>query len=71
MLSPRLFNVFTDRIMRVVKDIGYSSSPPCTVQILLLADDIVVCIQRRRKIWKDLAEMKEVMEKCMGNENVK
>ena len=52
MLSPRLFNVFTDRIRREVKDIGYSSLPPCTVQILLFADDIVVCAEKKEDMGR-------------------
>ena len=65
-LSPWLFNVFMNRIMREVKDRLQgvcSSPPPCTVQILLFANDIVVCTEKEEDVERNLAEMKVVMEK--------
>ena len=66
MLSPWLYNVFIDRIKREVKDRLQgvcNSPPPCTVQILLFADDIVVCTEKKEDVERNLAEMKVVMEK--------
>ena len=66
MLSPWLYNVFMDRIMREVKDRLQgvcSSPPPCTVQILFFADDIVLCTEKKEDTGRNLAEMKVVMEK--------
>ena len=75
-----LMRVFMNRIMREVKDSTIqgvcSSPPPCTVQILLFADDIVVCTEKKEDMERNLAEMKVVMEKwgmkmhCMGETKV-
>ena len=58
-LSPWLFNVFMDRIMREVKDRlqGGVHLIATTVQILLFADDIVVCTEKKEDMERNLAEM--------------
>ena len=64
-LSPWLFNVFTDRIMREAKE-GIQEGvqlTATTVQLLLFADDMVVCTEKKEDVERNLAEMKVVMEK--------
>ena len=46
-----------------------SSPPPCTVQILLFADDIVVCTEKKEDMERNLAEMQVHGTGEMGNEN--
>ena len=50
-LSPWLFNVFMDRIMREVKERlqGGVQLTTTLVQMLLIADDIIVCTKRSKK----------------------
>ena len=54
-LSPWLFNVFMDRIMREVKERLQDGVQLTTtlVQMLLFADDIIVVLKRRR-IWREI-----------------
>ena len=65
MLSPWLFNVFINRVMRKVKDRlqGGVQLTATTVQVLLIADDIVVCTGKKENMERNLAEMKVVREK--------
>ena len=58
-LSPWLFNVFMDRVMREVKD---RLQGVTTVQVLLFADDIVVCTENE-DMDINLVELKVVVEK--------
>ena len=64
-LSPWLFNVFMDRIMREVKDRlqGGVHLTATTVKILLFADDIVVCTEKKEDMERNLGEMNVVMKK--------
>ena len=64
-LLPWVFNVCMDRIMGEVKDRlqGGVQLTATTVQVLLFADDIVVCTGKREDMERNLAEMKVVMEK--------
>ena len=64
-LSPWLFNVFMDRIMREVKERlqGGVQLTTTLVQMLLFADDIIVCTEKKEDMERNLAEMKVVMEK--------
>ena len=64
-LSPWLFNVFMDRIMREVKDRlqGGVQLTTTLVQMLLFADDIIVCTEKKEDMERNLAEMRVVMEK--------
>ena len=57
--------VFMDRIMREMKDRlqGGVQLTATTVQLLLFADDIVVCTGEKEDMERNLAEMKVVMEK--------
>ena len=64
-LLPWLFNVFMDRIMTEVKErlqvcVHLTAT---TVKIILFADDIVVCIEMKKDIERNLEEMNVVMEK--------
>ena len=63
-LSSWLFNVFMDRIMREVMDRlqGCVHLTATTVKILLFADDIVVCMEKK-DMERNLVEMNVVMEK--------
>ena len=63
--SPGLFNVFMDKIMREVKEKlqGGVQLTTTLVQMLLFADDIVVCTKRKEDMERNLAVMKAVMEK--------
>ena len=45
-LSPWLFNVFMDGVMREVKDRGVQLTAN-TVQVLLFAEDKIVCIGKK------------------------
>ena len=64
-LSPWLFNVFIDRIMREVKERlqGGVQLTTTLVQMLLFADDIIVCTEKKEDMERNLAEMRVVMEK--------
>ena len=64
-LSPWLFNVFIDRIMREVKERlqGGVQLTTTLVEMLLFADDIIVCTEKKEDMERNLAEMKGVMEK--------
>ena len=64
-LSPWLFNVFMDRIMREVKDRiqGGVQLTTTQVQMLLFADDMIVCTEKKEDMERNLAEMRVVMEK--------
>ena len=66
-LSPWLFNVliFMDRIMREVKERLQGGVQPSTtlVQMLLFADDMIVCTEKKEDMERNLAEMRVVMEK--------
>ena len=63
-LSPGLFNVFMDKII-----LGEGKLQRCVqlttnlVQMVLFADDIVVCTERKEDMERNLAVMKVVMEK--------
>ena len=64
-LSPWLFNVFMDRIMREVKEElqrGVQLSAGL-VQMLLFTDDVVVCTENKEDMERNLAVMKVVMKK--------
>ena len=65
-LSPWLFNVFMDRIMREVKERlqGGVQLTTTLVQMILFADDIIVCTETKEDMERNLAEMRVVMEKC-------
>ena len=64
-LSPWLFNVYMDRMMREVKERlqGGVQLTTTLVQMLLFADDIIVCTEKKEDMERNLAEMRVVMEK--------
>ena len=64
-LSSWLFNVFIDRIMREMKERlqGGVQLTTTLVEMLLFADDIIVCTEKKEDMERNLAEMKGVMEK--------
>ena len=63
-LSPWLFNVFMDRIMREVKERlqGGVQLTTTLVQMLLFADDMIVCTEKE-DMERNLADMRVVMKK--------
>ena len=57
MLSPWLFNIFMDRIMREVKERlqGGVQLTTTLVEMLLFADDIIVCTKMKEDMERNLA----------------
>ena len=65
MMSPWLFNVFMDGIIREVKENLHGGVQLTTtnVQMLLFADDVVMVTEKKDDMQRNLDEMKKVMEK--------
>ena len=70
-LSPWLFNVFMDRVMREVKDRlqGGVQLTATTVQVLLFADDIYSCMYREEGRYGKKPSGDESGNEEMGDEN--
>ena len=64
-MSPWLFNVFMDGIIREVKENlqGGVQLTTTNVQMLLFADDVVMVTEKKDDMQRNLDEMKKVMEK--------
>ena len=64
-MSPWLFDVFMDGIMREAKKNlqGGVQLTTTNVQMLLFADDIVILTEKKDDIQRNLDEMKKVMDK--------
>ena len=64
-MSPWLFNVFMDGIIREVKENlqGGVQLTTTNVQMLLFADDVVMVTEKKDDMQSNLDEMKKVMEK--------
>ena len=64
-MSPWLFNVFMDEILREVNENlqGGVQLKSTIVQILLLADDIVMVTEEEEDMQSNLDELKKVMDK--------
>ena len=65
MMSPWLFNVFMDGIMREAKENlqGGVQLTNTNVQILPFADDIVMVAEKKDNMQRNLDEMKKGMDK--------
>ena len=64
-MSPWLFNVFMDGIIREVKENlqGGVQLTTTNVQMLLFADDVVMVTEKKDDMQRNLDEMNKVMEK--------
>ena len=64
-MSPWLFNVFMDGIMRetMEKLQGGVQLTTTNVQLILFADDIVMVTEKKEDMQTNLGEMKKVMDK--------